>query len=97
MAAKIGVDTGVAFTDFIDVDEHGFKIVKVLSTPGSPARRAHWFTPTQLVANRCQYCTRFHRGDQRPARDCNVRRQGMASAAPAPGRWLDRAGLDALA
>ena len=38
VAAKIGVDTGGAFTDFIDVDEHGFKIVKVLSAPDNPAR-----------------------------------------------------------
>ena len=37
MAAKIGVDTGGTFTDFISVDAHGFKITKVLSTPDNPA------------------------------------------------------------
>ena len=38
IAAKLGVDTDGAFTDFIYVDEHGFKIVKALSTPDNPAR-----------------------------------------------------------
>lgn len=38
MAAKIGVDTGGTFTDFIYVDENGFNIAKVLSTPDNPAR-----------------------------------------------------------
>ncbi|ETX00468.1 MAG: hypothetical protein ETSY2_39000, partial [Candidatus Entotheonella gemina] len=37
MAAKVGVDTGGTFTDFIYVDEQGFNIAKVLSTPDNPA------------------------------------------------------------
>jgi N-methylhydantoinase A len=37
MTAKIGVDTGGTFTDFIYVDEQGFSIAKVLSTPENPA------------------------------------------------------------
>ncbi len=37
MAAKIGVDTGGTFTDFICVDEQGLSIAKVLSTPDNPS------------------------------------------------------------
>lgn len=37
MAAKVGVDTGGTCTDFIYVDEQGFNIAKVLSTPDNPA------------------------------------------------------------
>jgi N-methylhydantoinase A len=37
MTAKIGVDTGGTFTDFIYIDERGFNIAKVLSTPDNPA------------------------------------------------------------
>jgi len=37
MTAKIDVDTGGAFTDFIYADAQGCKIAKVLSTPDHPA------------------------------------------------------------
>ena len=38
MTAKIGVDTGGTFTDFILLDNGQLKIYKVLSTPDNPAR-----------------------------------------------------------
>ena len=42
MTARIGIDTGGTFTDFVLVDESGtFRTTKVPSTPDDPSRAIH--------------------------------------------------------